>query len=88
MCSLLSFISVLTTDLHSDSCGSPRATVAQCSIPPNGTDNRRKSMAKGQVRGNKEAKKPKADGPKGHVSAYKQSLVKSGQALVLPKKKT
>jgi len=45
-------------------------------------------MAKAQLRGNKEAKKPKADGPKGHVSAYKQSLVKSGQALVPPKKKT
>ena len=25
-------------------------------------------MAKGQLRGNKEAKKPKADMPKGHVS--------------------
>jgi hypothetical protein len=47
----------------------------------------RKTMAKGQLRGNKEAKKPKADEPKGHVSAYKQSQVKSGQTLVLPKKK-
>ena len=45
-------------------------------------------MAKGQLRGNKEAKKPKADTPKGHVSAYKQSQVKSGgQTIVLPKKK-
>jgi hypothetical protein len=44
-------------------------------------------MAKGQLRGNKEAKKPKADRPKGHVSAYKQSQVKSGQAIVLPEKK-
>jgi len=45
-------------------------------------------MAKGQAKGNKEAKKPKSDSPKGHVSAYKQSLVKSGQAMVLPKNKT
>src|SRR5271166_3435851 len=34
MCLLLSFISVLTTDLHCDSCGRPRATVAQSSIWP------------------------------------------------------
>ena len=38
-------------------------------------------MAKGQLRGNKEAKKPKADKPKGSGSAYKQSLGKGGQAL-------
>jgi len=44
-------------------------------------------MAKGQPRGNKEAKKPKADRPKEHVSAYKQSQVKSEQTIVLPKKK-
>jgi hypothetical protein len=46
------------------------------------------AMAKGQVRGNKEAKKPKADRPKGPASAYKQTLLKSGQEMVLPKKKT
>jgi hypothetical protein len=45
-------------------------------------------MAKDHLRGNKEVKKPKADKPKGSVSAYKQSLVQSGQALVLPKKKS
>jgi hypothetical protein len=46
-------------------------------------------MAKGQPRGNnREAKKPKADKPKGAVSEYKQSLSKGGQSLVLPKKKT
>ncbi len=38
-------------------------------------------MAKGQVKGNKEAKKPKADKPKGSVSAYKQSQGKGGPAL-------
>jgi len=38
-------------------------------------------MAKGQVKGNKEAKKPKADKPKTAVSAYKQSQTKSGQSL-------
>jgi hypothetical protein len=45
-------------------------------------------MAKDHLRGNQEVKKPKADRPKGSVSAYKQSLVKSGEALVLPKKKS
>ena len=49
--------------------------------------NGRKAMAKAQLRGNKEAKKPKADRPKGHVSAYKQSQVKNDQTIVLPKKK-
>jgi hypothetical protein len=38
-------------------------------------------MAKGQIKGNKEAKKPKADKPKSSVSAYKQSQGKSGQSL-------
>jgi hypothetical protein len=45
-------------------------------------------MAKGQPRGNREAKKPKAEKPKGSVSAYKQSLSKGGQSLIPPKKKT
>jgi hypothetical protein len=45
-------------------------------------------MAKGQPRGNREAKKPKADKPKGSVSAYKQSLAKGGEALVPPKRKS
>lgn len=35
-------------------------------------------MAKGQLKGNKEAKKPKAEKPKGAGSAYKQSQVKPG----------
>jgi hypothetical protein len=40
-------------------------------------------MAKGQMKGNKEAKKPKADKnqPKAKVSAYKQSQSKGGQAV-------
>jgi len=50
--------------------------------------NGREAMAKAQLRGNKEAKKPKADRPKGHISAYKQSQVKSGQTIVLPKEMT
>jgi hypothetical protein len=45
-------------------------------------------MAKGQLRGNREAKKPKADKPKGLVSTYKQSLSKGGQSLSPPNKKT
>lgn len=44
-------------------------------------------MAKNQQRGNKEAKKPKGDKPKGAGSAYKQGQTKSGQALVAPARK-
>lgn len=35
-------------------------------------------MAKGQIKGNKEAKKPKGEKPKGSGSAYKQSQGKGG----------
>ena len=46
-------------------------------------------MAKGQVKGNREAKKPKAEKPKGPGSAYKQSQRKGGQPFSLqPAKKT
>ncbi len=38
-------------------------------------------MAKSQLRGNKEAKKPKAEKPKGSGSAYKQAQGKGGAAL-------
>jgi hypothetical protein len=43
---------------------------------------REEIMAKGQLKGNKEAKKPKADKnqPKATISAYKQSQSKGGQA--------
>jgi hypothetical protein len=39
-------------------------------------------MAKGQIKGNKEVKKPKAEKgqAKTHLSAYKQSQTKPGQA--------
>ena len=37
-------------------------------------------MAKGEMKGNKEAKKPKSDKPKGSGSDYKKSQVKGGQA--------
>jgi hypothetical protein len=43
-------------------------------------------MAKGQMRKAKEAKKPKADKPKGPGSAYKQSLAKTGQTISTEKK--
>lgn len=33
-------------------------------------------MSKGQIKGNREVKKPKADKPKGNMSAYKQSQAK------------
>ena len=36
-------------------------------------------MAKGQVKSNKEAKKPKAEKPKAEASAYKLSQGKGGQ---------
>ncbi len=42
---------------------------------------REDGMAKGQIKGNKEAKKPKADKPKSQGSAYKLSQGKGGQAL-------
>ena len=45
-------------------------------------------MAKGQVKSNKETKKPKAEKPKTTVSAYKQSQGKSGQAAIPPAKKS
>jgi hypothetical protein len=40
-------------------------------------------MAKGQVRSNKEAKKPKADKgkEKAHLSAYKQSQTRPGAPI-------
>jgi hypothetical protein len=38
-------------------------------------------MAKGQIKRPKEAKKPKADKPKGPGSAYKQSLGKGGAPI-------
>jgi len=41
-------------------------------------------MAKGETRGNREAKKPKSDKPKGSVSEYKKSQGKSGQTLSPP----
>jgi hypothetical protein len=43
-------------------------------------------MAKEQQKGNKEAKKPKGDKPKGPGSAYKQSQTKTGQAMTPTKK--
>ncbi len=38
-------------------------------------------MAKGQMKSNKETKKPKAEKPKGETSAYKASQGKSGQQV-------
>lgn len=47
-------------------------------------------MAKGQMKGNKEAKKPKADKnqPKATASAYKLSQGKGGQPITPFAKKT
>lgn len=44
-------------------------------------------MAKGQMKGNKETKKPKSDKPKSGGSAYKLSQGASGQAAIPPTKK-
>jgi hypothetical protein len=44
-------------------------------------------MAKGQMKGNKEAKKPKADKPKSGGSAYKLSQSSGGQPTITPTKK-
>jgi hypothetical protein len=46
------------------------------------------SMAKSQMRNNKEAKKPKSDKPKNSVSDYKKSQGATGQALNPPRKKS
>jgi len=45
------------------------------------------AMAKGQLRSNKEAKKPKAEKPKAHASAYKLSQGKSTPVTIAPAKK-
>jgi hypothetical protein len=44
-------------------------------------------LVKEQQRGNKEAKKPKGDKPKGPGSTYKQSQTKTGQPINAPTKK-
>jgi len=44
-------------------------------------------MAKGEMKGNREAKKPKADKPKGSVSEYQKSQGKGGQASIPTGKK-
>jgi hypothetical protein len=41
-------------------------------------DNQEDAMAKGQMKGNKEAKKPKGEKPKGAGSTYKQAQGKGG----------
>ena len=46
------------------------------------------SMAKGQMRSSKEAKKPKSDKPKSSVSEYKKSQSATGQAMNPPGKKS
>jgi hypothetical protein len=83
MCSLLSFIRSGFPTLYLLQRAGDRGTISN---PAKWNRRREEDMTKGHLRGNKEVKKPKADKPKGSVSAYKQSLAKSGQALVLPKK--
>jgi hypothetical protein len=44
-------------------------------------DPQEESMAKGQMRSSKEAKKPKSDKPKSSVSEYKKSLAGGGHTV-------
>jgi hypothetical protein len=44
-------------------------------------------MVKGQMKGNKEVRKPKAEKPKGGGSAYKLSQGTGGQPIIAPSKK-
>ena len=46
------------------------------------------SMAKGQMRSGKEAKKPKSEKPKSSASDYKKSQSPTGQSLQPPGKKS
>jgi hypothetical protein len=46
------------------------------------------SMAKGQMRSSKEAKKPKSDKTKNSVSEYKKSLAAGGHNVPPPSKKS
>jgi hypothetical protein len=46
------------------------------------------SMAKGQMRTSKEAKKPKSDKPKSSMSEYKKSQLGGGHTSPLPGKKS
>jgi hypothetical protein len=58
--------------------------------PSSGARRSEEAMAKGQIKGNKEAKKPKADKnqPKAHVSPYKASQGKGAQSMAPPSKKS
>jgi hypothetical protein len=60
--------------------------VSQSQTRPPGI--KEESMAKGQMRNNKEVKKPKSDKPKSSVSEYKKSQGAAGQALHPPGKKS
>ncbi len=50
--------------------GGAQPSVSQLTATPQAKE---ESMAKGQMRNNKEAKKPKSDKPKGSASDYKKS---------------
>jgi len=78
----------MTADLARDSCGGRPATVARSRTGRQMNCQREEAMAKGQQRGNREAKKPKGEKPKASVSAYKQSLSSGGQSLIPPRKKS
>jgi hypothetical protein len=73
-------------ETRSVSCGLPARIVT---VFDSGPDRGRQevSVAKGEMKGNKEAKKPKADKPKGSVSEYKKSQGKGGQAPISTGKK-
>jgi hypothetical protein len=69
-------------------CGREQSIVSQSAPGPGQGCAKEESMAKGQLRGSKEAKKPKSDKPKSSVSEYKKSQGATGQALNPPGKKS
>jgi hypothetical protein len=64
-----------------------RGAAVYVTIDARAAGQRRKTMAKGQMKSNKEGKKPKSDKPKSSMSEYKKSQGAGGQALSQPGKK-
>ena len=75
------------TRARCDSCGRTRRIVTRLLLGV-GRSSQEDLMAKGQMKSNKEGKKPKSDKPKSSVSEYKKSQGGGGQGpLQAPGKK-
>jgi hypothetical protein len=61
--------------------------VSQSEFTPSTGWDEEESMAKGQMRSSKEAKKPKSDKPKSAMSEYKKSQIGGGHTSPPPGKK-